>query len=368
MPRNDRLKLIQAIETERKSKVIVYMLGDRPNFLTNIAGDAVRIFFDYLESIGQQDAIDLFLYARGGNIVPPFRIAKLIREYCKKFSVLVPYRAQSAATLLTLGADEIVMGKMGELSPIDPTTSHPFNPQDPSDPRKRVPISVEDVTSYIRFAKEKAGLSEEKNIDVFRILTNQIHPLALGNIERGYGLIRELAPKLLRLHMKNKEKIQTIIELLAERKIHGYVICRDEARKELKLPILYPPATLERNMWSLYEAYEKDLQLREPFDPRVVLGSQQSTTFSVEAAYIESVAHLDAFVFEGTISRRGPIQIQLPGVVPGPPPTAPPPAPSTRPISPPPQPTAPPSSPAPIPAIGQPVTVTFTSRRWKRIV
>lgn len=77
MPRNDRLKLIQAIETERKSKVIVYMLGDRPNFLTNIAGDAVRIFFDYLESIGQQDAIDLFLYARGGNIVPPFELPSL---------------------------------------------------------------------------------------------------------------------------------------------------------------------------------------------------------------------------------------------------------------------------------------------------
>jgi len=368
MPRNDRLKLIKAIQTERESKVIVYMLGDRPNFLTNIADDAVRIFYDYLESIGQQHAIDLFLYARGGNIVPPFRIVKLIREYCKKFGVLVPYRAHSAATLLALGADEIVMGKMGELSPIDPTTGHPFNPQDPADPRKRVPISVEDVTSYMRFAKEKAKLSEEKRIDIFQILTNKIHPLALGNIERGHGLIRELAPKLLWLHMKNKEKIQGIVELLAERKIHGYMICRDEAHKELKLPILRPSSTLERDMWSLYEAYEKDLQLLEPFDPNVVLGSQPSTTFSVEAAYIESVAHLDAFVFEGTMRRARPVQIRLPGVVPGPPPTAPPPAPSTRPIAPSPQPTAPPSRPAPTLTIGQPVTVTFTSRRWKRIV
>jgi hypothetical protein len=368
MPRDDRLKLIEAIQTERKSKVIVYMLGDRPNFLTNIADDAIRIIFDHLENIGKQDAIDLFLYARGGNIVPSFRVVKLIREYCKKFSILVPYRAHSAATLLALGADEIVMGKMGELSPIDPTTSHPFNPQDPADPKKRVPISVEDVTSYMRFATEKAGLSEEKKIDIFQILTNYIHPLALGNIERGYGLIRELAPELLRLHMKNKEKIQKIIELLAERKVHGYMICRDEANKELKLPILEPPSTLEESMWSLYEAYEEDLKLREPFDPNVSLGSQPSTTFSIEAAYIESVAHLDAFVFEGTINRRAPVQIQLPGVVPGPPPTAPTPAPPTRPIAPTPQPTAPPSRPARTLTIGQPVTVTFTSKRWKRIV
>ena len=368
MPREDRLKLVEAIQTERNSKVIVYMLGDRPNFITGIGDDAIRIIFDHLESIGKQDAIDLFLYARGGGIVPPFRIVKLIREYCKKFCVLIPYRALSAATLLSLGADEIVMGTLAELSPIDPTTTHPFNPQDPADPRKRVPISVEDVTSYMKFAKEKAGLSEEKKIDIFRILTNHIHPLALGNIERGHGLIRELAPELLGMHMKNKERIQKIVDLLIKGKVHGYIICRDEAQKEIELPISAPSPTLERNMWSLYEAYEKDLQLREPFDPNAVLGSQLSTTFSIEAAHIESVAHLDAFVFEGTITRRVPVQIQLPGVMPGPPPTAPPLAPPTRPVAPTPQPTAPPRRPTPAPTIGQPVTVTFTSKRWKRIV
>lgn len=368
MPREERLKLVEAIQTETKSKLIVYMLGDRPNFATNIADDSIRIIFDHLESIGKQDRIDLFLYARGGGIMPPFRIVKLIREYCKKFHVLIPYRALSAATLLSLGADEIVMGKMAELSPIDPTTTHPFNPQDPGDPRKRVPISVEDVTSFMRFSREKAGLSEEKKIDIFRILTNRIHPLALGNIERGYGLIRELAPKLLALHMKNKKRIQEIVDLLVERRVHRYIICRDEAKKEIKLDVSEPSPTLERNMWSLFEAYEKDLQLREPFDPNTVLGSQPSKTFSIEAAYIESVPHLDAFVFEGTISRRAPIQIQLPGVVPGPPPTAPPTAPPTRPITPPLPPTAPPSRPTPTVALRQPVTVTFTSRRWKRIV
>jgi len=366
MTREERLKLIESIQTKRESSLICYILGDRPNFATNIADDAVRILCDHLQSIGKQQQIDLFLYARGGTLLAPFRIVHLIKEFCDRFNVIVPYRAHSAATLLCLGANEIVMGKMGELSPIDPTTGHPFNPQDPLNPGQRIPISVEDVTSFMTFAKKRASLSEEKNIDVFRILTNNIHPLALGNIERGYAIIRQLAPKLLEFHMKDKEKINQIVESLTEGKVHEYLITRREAKNEIGLNVKEPDAELESLIWSLYDLYEKDMCLREPFNPSALLGDQMSTNFCVEGAYIESIPHCDAFVFEGIITRGGPPMVVLPRPpVPTQPPTASPEAPSRPTAAPPERPTAPSVTPTPVPPVQ--ATVTFTFRGWKRI-
>jgi ClpP class serine protease len=51
----------------------------------------------------------------------PWRLISLFREYAAKVAVLLPYRAYSAATLLALGADEIVMHPFAEMGPIDPT-------------------------------------------------------------------------------------------------------------------------------------------------------------------------------------------------------------------------------------------------------
>ena len=63
----------------------------------------------------------LILVSRGGYIEPAYQISQLCREWTKdKFIVCVPRHAKSAATLATLGADEVHMGPLGELGPIDP--------------------------------------------------------------------------------------------------------------------------------------------------------------------------------------------------------------------------------------------------------
>ncbi|MFZ0514388.1 MAG: hypothetical protein WAM14_22480, partial [Candidatus Nitrosopolaris sp.] len=124
--------------------------------------DVARYFNDILEDLGKQENIDLFLYSRGGEINGIYPLVQLIRRHCKNFNVLIHYRAHSTATLLSLGADNIVMGEMGQLSPIDPTTMSLFNPADPTNPAGRWPISVEDVTAYLSLAAEKADLVTEE--------------------------------------------------------------------------------------------------------------------------------------------------------------------------------------------------------------
>lgn len=63
----------------------------------------------------------LILLNLGGSIEAGYLISKTCKRLAKeKFVVAVPRKAKSAATLLALGADEIHMGLMSELGPIDP--------------------------------------------------------------------------------------------------------------------------------------------------------------------------------------------------------------------------------------------------------
>jgi len=295
--RKNRIDLIKQIEKKRQSRVIAYILGDRPNLATNIDDVQVRLFQRHLEGIGSTEEIDIFIYSRGGDVVTPYRIATLIREFSKKFGVLVPYRSHSAATLLCLGADEIIMGSMGELTPIDPRTVNPFNPQDPMNPQQRIPISVEDVTSYFSLAKEKAGIKGEENTTgVLKALTSIVHPLALGNVQRIHLGIRLFAKKLLSLHMdpeKDAYEIDAIIKTLTEELYaHAYPIGRKEA-KEVGLKVKKPDNELEETMWSLYKEYETLLKMRDAFDPHWMLGDEQEIEEVFWGACIESREMLD---------------------------------------------------------------------------
>lgn len=238
-----------------------------------MGSDAIRYFKDVLNEISSKQKIDLFLYSRGGEINAPLPLVNLIRNHCEEFSVLVPYRAHSAATLICLGADKIIMNEMGQLSPIDPTTGNVFNPIDPSNPTGRWPISVEDVSNYLSLASEKAKLVTEESLkDVFHLLSEKVHPIALGNVHRIYNLIRLLAPKLLSLHMDcssvtEKAKIKAIVDTLTEKLYtHEYLISREEA-KEIGLKIIYPEPILDKLMWNLYKQYERELKLLDPFNP-----------------------------------------------------------------------------------------------------
>src|SRR5207249_4819743 len=131
MAREQRLKLIESIEAARSSKVITYVTSTRKNFEAPMAMDAIRKVYDHLGEGEKVDNLDLFLHSNGGDGTVPWRLVTLIRERSKKFSVLVPFRAFSAATLTALGADEIVMHPMGMLGPTDATVTNAFNPRGP---------------------------------------------------------------------------------------------------------------------------------------------------------------------------------------------------------------------------------------------
>ncbi len=316
MGKKERLEIIQKLEAYRKTKVLAYITGDRPGLVTQVGDDSVGLIQEHLEAIGNQKKISMFLYTRGGAMMTPLRIVNLVKEYCNTFEVLVPYRAQSAGSLLCLGADGIVMTKLAELTPVDPSTANDFNPQNPVNPMLRVPISVEDVTAYLSLAEVQAGLkSESTKLEVFKGLSTQINPIALGNVRRVWTEIRTLVEILLKLHMtseKERTKIPGIIKLLTETYTHDYQIPRKEAKK-IGLKVEIPDDKLESHMMDLYRVYEKDLLLTDQFNADALLGNQPTAQFSHETAYIESVSKTHAFIQAGIVNKQS-TPMQIPGV------------------------------------------------------
>lgn len=268
-----RIELIRRIEELRGSKVICYLTSLRPNVVGQMAEDAVRVFFEHLLLLPSRPAekLDIFLCSNGGSGTVPWRLTALLREFSQSFSVLIPYRAYSAATLLALGADEIIMHPFGEMGPIDPTVSNDFNPVETSTGR-RLGISVEDVKAYVSFIKETVGIThEDELVKTIEILANRIHPLAIGNVERFLLQSRLTARKILKTHMEERgeHEIEEIIENMASKLyFHGHPINRLEARKELKLKVNTDVTPeLETVMWDLYKNYERDFRNTDEYRP-----------------------------------------------------------------------------------------------------
>lgn len=67
----------------------------------------------------ENEKIALVVDCPGGDAKVGYQIARFIKKRCGGFTVLVPEYAKSAATLLSLGADKIIMGKNAELGPLD---------------------------------------------------------------------------------------------------------------------------------------------------------------------------------------------------------------------------------------------------------
>ncbi len=156
--------------------------------ITSISTDVFPMFHKHLTQIEKQKRIDLFLYSPGGITIAGYAFVNLFREFCGEFNVIIPFKALSCATLSALGANEIVMTKMGQLSPIDQSVEHTLGPivQNPGQPGGKIaPVNVEDVNAFIDLAKKEAGLSEEDSMKkVFEILASKVNPLVLGAVQR----------------------------------------------------------------------------------------------------------------------------------------------------------------------------------------
>lgn len=318
----DRLVNYKKLEELRSSKLMVYITGDKPGMETQIHPEILDYFVDHLDPLKKVDKISLFLYTRGGNTLAAWSLVNLIRQFCKEFEVIIPSKAQSSGTLISIGANTVVMTKQATLGPIDPSLNGPLNPQNPQvpqNPAARIPVSVESIKGYIELAKEDLSISNENELTkVLLSLSEKVHPLVLGDVYRSRTQIQMLARKLLSQQLEDKERIEEIITFLtSDSGSHDYTIYRKEAKEELGLNIEKPNDELYSVIKDTFDDIKEELELMKPFDPNLILGVNQSARYTCRRVLIESIeGGTDVFLSEGEIVKQ---QQQIPQQPPLPP-------------------------------------------------
>lgn len=311
----DRIPKYKALEKNRNSKLLVYITGDRPNLETQIASDVINFMIPHLDSFGKTEKISLLLHTNGGDTLAAWSISNLIRQFCTKFEVIVPLKALSSGTLISLGADSILMTKQAILGPIDPSVTTPLNPGIPgAPPQAKVPVSVEAIKGYLELARGELGIKDDSNlVQVMLKLSDLVHPLVLGQVYRARSQIQMLARKLIANQLKDEAKIDKIISFLCSGSgSHDYTINRREARDILGLSVEKPDQPLYELLKEIIEDIQEELKLNNRYDPNSELGNNPKANYSLKRGLLESVTQgCASFISEGLLQK---IQVNAGGL------------------------------------------------------
>jgi hypothetical protein len=263
---NDRVKLYHDIEAHRKRPLIVYVTSKRAGATSLMATDALPSLIEQLDSLPLKTRdLDLMIASLGGDPMVAWRIMSLIRQRALDVSVLIPQSAYSAATLLALGANQIVMHPNGHLGPVDmQITSSGDSGQ------KR--FSTEDISAFLDFVRDNLKITDQEHVRaLFEITCKEVGSLGIGFTARSSKLAVDLGERLLAMHMKDDDsglKLRSIVQNMSRKfQSHAYPVSRTEAL-ELGLPVNKKrDEELEKLMWNAWVNIEADLAENSPFDP-----------------------------------------------------------------------------------------------------
>ena len=229
--------LLKSLE-EDDDQLAVFLINGRKNpphlFGTQIAHDVIPCLYELFRSGPRRKRLNLVLRSNGGVLEAPLPIVSLVREFFHEFHVFVPENAHSAATLISLGADRIIMTPIASLSPVDPQVD--FTGSENEENRSQTSFSVEDVAGYYKLL-EQLRITDDGRVQALEYLIRTLPPALLGRIERVRELIHLLADRIIRAETIDETRKALIIKKLAEEiPSHNYWITVAEA-EELGLPI-----------------------------------------------------------------------------------------------------------------------------------
>lgn len=248
-----RQQTIKAIQEKTQRLLIIYE-ANLWSKRSSLGEEDIQPFADLLSRIPSKKNVDLLLQSPGGDIDAAEKIIYMCREIAGDFRVIIPEYAKSAATLIALASDEVIMGLASELGPIDAQLLGPG-------PGGAVfPISAQTfIDEFERIKKE---------VDETKTLSPAYFPLLEGLTLGFIGMCRnsmqrseKFAEKWLNQFMlkgKPEAAAKLAKELCNVKKwlSHGVVIDANEAAK-LGVKVVKLPQTdpLWKDIWYLHCCY-----------------------------------------------------------------------------------------------------------------
>ena len=235
------------IERYRKNPLLVYATNffetppGTPNF---IDFPDVEGWADLVSSVKGSKTVDVILHSPGGRPDATERLVEILRNQFEEVNFLVPHSAYSAATMLALSGDSIILHPSAVLGPIDPQING---------------IPVRAIKRS--FEKIKETLNKEGPEALFPYIPLiEKHSLELLELcEDSEKLSKELVTDWLKKYMfKNEtnanQKIQDVAKYFSnydEHLIHTRPLSMKKI-SELGLNIKLANKTLQALMWEAY--------------------------------------------------------------------------------------------------------------------
>ena len=217
-----RQELIKQFEDESRKidqknhKLMVYIAKmSHPRNTNSITSDDVAPIGSILKSFCNVEIIDLIIHSPGGDGNTAEKIVDMCRSYLPpkgQFRVIVPNKAKSAATLIALGSDKIIMGYSSELGPID----------------AQVPVNISGLTQLISaqsfidardelIKKTHEAVKNKEEYQGYLQLLTTIDVSFVKECERAMGFARDVASKWLKNCMLKKINDKSVRTRLANR-------------------------------------------------------------------------------------------------------------------------------------------------------
>ena len=240
--------LITDLERELGEPLITYWNSTNGSVCDN---DVVGLY-GLLKDIGKIDRISLFIKSGGGSGQASLRMVHMLRQFVGELTVLVPLECESAATMLALGADKIVMGPLAQLSAVDTSLTHDLSPIDRDNDRVRV--SQDELARVVRLWQSQA---DPEGSNPYQSLFSHVHPLVIGAVDRASALSTRLCVDILSYHMKDMKKAEEISNMLnSGYPSHSYPITLREAQR-IGLNAIPLKESLNQLLLALNEVYSE---------------------------------------------------------------------------------------------------------------
>ena len=280
-----RQNLIRKIQEKLQMKLIVYTANPQ-HPIPGIMMHDVPLFEDTLRSIAGSPKGCLMLNSPGGDANTAEKLLMMCRQrFTEEFDVIIPDYAKSAATMIALGSDKIMMGYLAELGPIDPQLQTSPIPGGELIPAR----SFIDGLDMIR-RKVKDELDP---VQMYLPMLSQIRPEVLAICQRAIDDAKAFAEKWLKQRMlrndpKQAEKVAEMLSTGAAYKSHGKVIDWSEAKDVLKLNVEKIPETsdLWNDIWELYCRSTQQLR-QSPMAAKLFESESTSLTLNIQVQLVQ---------------------------------------------------------------------------------
>lgn len=236
---NVHRRIVEKIEAATGRNLVCYLAnaGHPAGAMMDHDPDLLENVLRSIDLSKYGNRLDLLVNSPGGFPYAAGKMVRVCRTFSSEFRTIVVNRAMSAATLLCLGAHELVMAETASLGPIDPQMV-----SGPPQGQRLVPAHVIIESFREMLGAAQAAILKKQPPDPFLHVLDGMDATAVFESVKALKSTETIAKDLLKdgLLRDAKTKIDSVVAALlaeGEKELHGKHLYPTVIRDQIGLPV-----------------------------------------------------------------------------------------------------------------------------------